>query len=265
MDKQFLFEQATIRYSTEGEGDVVLLVHGFGEDSSIWHNQVQLLKDKFKVITPDLPGSGKSSLLEKNNVQITDYAYCLNELLKNEKVEKCYLAGHSMGGYITLAFAELFPDKLMGMGLINSTAFADSDEKKQTRLQGIEVINTYCAYEFLKKTIPMLFSKEFKMNHPSIVDALIEKSKSFTNRALIQYYHAMMGRPDRTDTLKHCPVKVLFVIGNQDTAAPLHDLLQQVHLPAIAYVNIIENTGHMSMFEAPEKLNQYLSEFLATP
>ena len=79
----------------------------------------------------------------------------------------------------------------------------------------------------------------------------MKQEKLLIKQALQQYYYAMMQRPDRTHVLKNNKVPVLFVIGTEDIAAPLNDVLKQVHLPEIAYIYIIENIGHMSMLEAP--------------
>ncbi len=262
MEKNFQYKTANVNYTITGKGAVVMLLHGFGEDSSIWQDQTHFLREKYRVIIPDLPGSGKSSILEKSEVSISDYASCIFALLENERIEKCYLLGHSMGGYITLAFAVTYPEKLIGFGLINSTAFADSEEKKKSRLQGIEMIKEHGAYSFLKTAIPTLFSKKFKNEQPEIVATLIEKSRQFSNEVLMQYYNAMMNRPDTTSVLQHTQVRVLFVIGTEDNAAPLNDLLQQIHLPKIAHINILDGIGHMSMLEASTKLNNCLLEFL---
>ena len=262
MQKEFEYKNATVNYSIQGKGDAVLLLHGFGENSLIWQDQVHFLKENYTIVTPDLPGSGKSSILEQELVTIQDYAACIFALLQNEKIEKCYLLGHSMGGYITLAFAAEYPEKLMGFGLINSTAFADNAEKKKSRLQGIEMIKEHGAYSFLKTAIPTLFAKSFKNEHPEKVADLVEKSKQFSNEALIQYYTAMMNRPDSTEVLQNSQLRVLFVIGTEDNAAPLTDLLQQIHLPQNAQIHILDGVGHMSMIEASPKVNDYLIEFL---
>ena len=134
MQKFFIYQTATISYSVQGKGKPVVLLHGFGEDSSIWDQQVLFLKEHCLLIVPDLPGSGKSDLLklkvEPDPISIDDYADCIYSLLQHEAIPFCIMLGHSMGGYITLAFAEKYPLLLEGFGLIHSTAYADSEEKK---------------------------------------------------------------------------------------------------------------------------------------
>lgn len=267
MLKTFEYKNTTISYRTEGEGKAVVLLHGFGEESSIWNAQVTFLQQHCLIITPDMSGSGKSGLLNipGETPDMEAYAAIILELLNKEKIDRCILLGHSMGGYIALAFAEYFPDRLEAFGLINSTAFADTPEKKQVRARAIETIGTHGAYAFLKTTIPTLFSPAFRGQHPEQISALVEKGKEFSNEALQQYYRAMMNRPDRTAVLKSNPLPVLFVIGTEDAPAPMNDVLQQTHLPDKSYIHVLQGIGHMSMLEAPDQLNKHLLAFINRP
>ena len=261
MQKSFQYKNALINYRKEGEGKTVVLVHGFGEDSHIFDTQIKFLNEHCCLIVPDLPGSGQSDFIN-GDLSIEDYAHCIKALLDEEKISTCIMLGHSMGGYITLAFAEKYSNYLSRFGLIHSTAFADSEEKKVNRQRAIELMKKYGAYSFLKNSIPNLFSAQFKEAFPDKLESLIEASKQFSTKACQQYYAAMMNRPDRTDVLKNTELPVLFIIGTEDVAAPLNDLKLQIHLPVCSYIHIIENAGHMSLWEAAELLNNYLLEFI---
>ena len=138
MKKQLLYQNNRIVYAVEGAGKPVMLVHGFGEDSSVWVNQIPFLKDHFQLIIPDLPGSGESAMVD--DMSMEGMAEVLKAVADKETNELFTLIGHSMGGYITLAFAEKYSNRLNGFGLFHSTAFADSEEKKATRQKGIEFI-----------------------------------------------------------------------------------------------------------------------------
>lgn len=256
--------QNKISYYNEGKGNIIILLHGFGEDKDIWKNQIDKLKLQYQIIVPDLPGSGNSSLLEGDDITLEDYADWLFDLINHvvPQQQKIILLGHSMGGYITLAYAKKYHQTLTAFGLIHSTAFADSEEKKEVRKRGIESINEYGAFAFLKNTIPNLFSKQFKLTQNEKVEALIEKGKEFTSIAIQQYSTAMMNRYDSTNILIKTTLPVLFVMGTEDIAAPLQGVLQQCHLPKKSYVHIVENVGHMSMLEAPEKLNNIIKLFV---
>jgi len=262
MYKNFNYKNSNISYEVLGEGQPVVLLHGFGETGSIWNKQDIVLKKQCRLIIPDLPGSGNSETLQGENISIEDYAACVNALLNEENIETCIMLGHSMGGYITLAFAEKYPERLKAFGLVHSTAFADNEEKKATRKKGIQMVKEYGGYSFLKNTTPNLFADVFKKEHPEEVNTLIENGQSFPDEALVQYYSAMMNRPDRTSVLSQSKVPVLFIIGTEDVAAPLNDLMQQVHLPEVSHFHIIEGVGHMSMLEAADQLNKFLLDFI---
>ncbi|MEI8074079.1 MAG: alpha/beta hydrolase [Bacteroidota bacterium] len=270
MQKLLLYHQKKIAYRVIGKGIPVVLIHGFGEDSKIWDKQIDFLSSHCQLIVPDLPGSGNSELIiEKDldrvtdaSISIDDYAAILHAILTAENKTNCIMLGHSMGGYITLSFAENYPEKLSKFGLVHSTAWADSDEKKLNRLKGIELMDTYGAAPFLKNTIPNLFSSSFKKEHIAMVSMLIDASQLFSTAACKQYYRAMMNRPDRTSVLKGNLTPILFVIGTEDVAAPMNDLLPQIQLPTHPTVHILEGVGHMGMWEATEQLNRFLLDFI---
>lgn len=265
MRKSFEYNGATVFYTVEGEGNPVLLMHGFGEDSTVWKEQVPVLQQQYRVILPDLPGTGGSDLLTSDkDITIDDYADCIHALLQTENITSCTMLGHSMGGYITLAMAEKYPKMLNRIGLIHSTAFADSEEKKKNREKSIAMIGEYGSLAFLKNTTPNLFAPKFKSEHPEKVNALIEAGAAFSKEALQQYTRAMMLRPDRTNVLSSNYLPVLFVIGTDDVAAPLEDLMKQVSLPKISYIHVLQETGHMGMWETPELMNQHILSFLNT-
>lgn len=265
--KSFSFLDKKIQYNVYGSGKPVMLIHGFGEDSTVWQPQIEFLQSHFKLIVPDIPGSGHSSFIPDSNIEtyseiIKDI--CDRELSDHPMPEKrgMNMIGHSMGGYITLSFADKFPHYLDSLGLFHSSAYADNEEKKESRRKAIDFIKKNDAYTFLKTSTPKLFSEQFINAHPDKVDALIEAGKKFSNDALIQYYEAMIARPDRTEVLKTFSRPVLFIIGQHDQAIPFDASMQQSHLPAISHVHILRESGHMGMWEETEKVNSILLEFL---
>ncbi len=254
------FNGSDVCYYTTGNGIPVMLIHGFGEDSGIWKRQVDFLQKDFKLIVPDLPGSGKSSLLNKENEQISDYAETIKAILAEEKTERCIMIGHSMGGYITLAFAEKYPEMLHAFGLFHSGAYADDAEKIETRKKGIEFTRKNGSEAFLKTSIPGLFFDTEK--HSSEIRELTEKGAAFLPEALTRYYHAMIDRPDRTAVLKTFRKPILFIIGRHDKAIPFEHSLRQSHLPVFASVHILRDSAHMGMLEETEKADRILAQFL---
>lgn len=260
VEKTVLYQNKKIFYRSIGSGDPVMLVHGFGEDGNVWDKQVEYLKNKYHLIVPDLPGSGKSELI--NDMSMEGMAEVLHSIIHEENIERCTVIGHSMGGYITLALVESYWNHVNAFGLFHSTAFADNEEKKQTRKKGIEFIKQNGAFEFLKTATPNLFSPNSKLQIPNSIDRFIESLKDLTPQALIAYYNAMMDRPDRTSILKNTKNPVLFIAGEHDNAIPLNDVLKQCHLPEKSYFHVLKKSGHMGMMEETENANRILEEFL---
>ncbi len=260
-----LYKEATIFYTVAGKGETIVLIHGFGEDGSIWRPQIDFLQNNFRVIVPDIPGSGHSTFME--NADLTIYAEIIKEILDKELQKSAQKAavtmiGHSMGGYITLAFAEKFPQYLRSFGLFHSSAFADDGEKIAGRLKAIEFIKTNGAFNFLRTVVPTLFTKDFCEKYTEKISGFLENGKKFSNETLIQYYYAMIARPDRTAVLKSFGKPVLFIIGELDLAIPLNISLKQCYLAAQSHVYILNNSAHMGMWEEKEKANNILLNFL---
>jgi len=148
-------------------------------------------------------------------------------------------------------------------GLFHSSPFADTEEKKATRLKAIEFINKNGSLEFLKTSIPGLFTTEYIEQHKEKVDELITTGAAFLPQALTAYYTAMINRPDRTAVLKQFPNPILFICGLHDKAIPFQQSMQQVSLPAQAHIHILRSSAHMGMWEEAEKANEALKDFLS--
>ena len=277
-------------YRVIGTGKPVILIHGFGEDGTIWNHQVEYLKNNFKLIVPDLPGSGQSEMIDDMSMEgmaevvktIIDLECSLPSKVRfsgfeNKKVVsklsgskappsegfgEAIVIGHSMGGYITLALVEKYFNHVSAFGLFHSSAFADSEEKIATRRKGIAFIKEHGAFEFLKTVTPNLFSPATRENRAKIIEKQVAALSSFSKEALVSYYQAMIQRPDRTHILKEATVPVLFAMGKYDNAIPLADGLKQCHLPEKSYIHILQNSGHMGMLEETEKTNLLLEIFL---
>ena len=270
MEKTILYQNKKIFYRSIGSGDPVMLVHGFGEDGNVWDKQVEHLKSKYLLIVPDLPGSGQSEMI--NDMSMEGMAEVLHSIIHDIAESSqippsgagglCTVIGHSMGGYITLALVESYWNHVNAFGLFHSSAFADTDEKKETRKKGIEFIKQNGAFEFLKTSTPNLFSPDSKLQIQDSIDEFINSLKGFTPQALIAYYNAMMARPDRTSILKNTKNPVLFIAGEHDNAIPINDVLKQCYLPEKSYIHVLKKSGHMGMMEETQNANRILDEFL---
>jgi pimeloyl-ACP methyl ester carboxylesterase len=275
--KAITYREKKISYTIEGNGPIVLLIHGFGEDSSVWKNQIDFLKNDFRLIVPDLPGSGRSEIID--DMSMEGMAEVMKAILEKEcaKVSPSggdleggdraahpafTIIGHSMGGYIALAFAEKYEERLNGFGLLHSTAYPDSEEKKSVRKKGIEFMKQHGGFEFLKTSSPNLFSPQTKDEMPGLADQFIDGLRNFKAVPLVSYYQAMMQRPDRRAVLEKINVAVLLIAGEYDNAVPLKDSLALAHLPQKAYFHVLKKSGHMGMLEEAEKTNRLLLNYL---
>lgn len=259
MNNTIMCNGKPVYYRKTGEGKPVVLLHGFAEDGDLWRLQLAYLEKNYQLITPDLPGSGLSA--PADNVSMESMADVVKCILDEEAITGAVMIGHSMGGYVTLAFAEKYPHLLKGFGLFHSTAFADGEEKKESRKKNIHFIHANGTYAFLKPAVPGLFSEAFREENRQVVTGFIERHKDFQPASLAAYLEAMMARPGRSHVLESFSQPVLFIIGRQDNAVPLQDSLRQSHLPVKSYIHIID-TGHMGMLEEADKCNKILEEFL---
>ena len=262
MEKTLTYRRQTIAYEDTGHGHVVVFLHGFAEDSTVWKHQVVALAPHYRVIAPDWPGSGLSPLAADASPSMESFADLLHALLVQEKIDRCCVIGHSMGGYAALAFAEAYRGYLTGLGLFHSTALADTPEKKQARTRGQAFIRENGSAAFVKQATPNLFADRFRETHADEVTALIQRASLLPPEALIGYYQAMLERPDRTRVLASGAVPVLLIAGALDKAVPLAESLQQTALAPMTFFHLLEETAHMGMWEAPEAAAKILRDYL---
>jgi pimeloyl-ACP methyl ester carboxylesterase len=268
-EKQITHKHKKIFYRTIGEGPVVVLLHGVPFDGSLWSSQFNTLPDH-KLIVPDLPGSGRSEVIDDMTVE--GMAECVKDIIVHETASLFFksgephsviVVGHSMGGYITLALAEKHPELLNGFGLFHSTSFADSEERKEGRKKTIELLKKKGTVEFVKKSLPNLFSPVSKEQNSKLIEEQISIASNFSADALIAYQSAMMQRKDRREVLANTTVPVLFVFGIHDNVVPLKDGLEQSALAHNSLVHVLQNSGHTGMEEEPQKTNEILLEYLS--
>ncbi|GAB3430300.1 alpha/beta fold hydrolase [Niabella aquatica] len=259
--KSITIEGKIISYHIAGDGKAIVLLHGFGADSSIWNSQAEFLSKNYLVIVPDLPGISTSELI--SDVSMEGLADVVRQIAEAEELDDIVLIGHSMGGYATLAFAEKHPEMLSGFGLFHSSAGADNEEKKASRQKGIEFVQKHGAVSFLENTAPKMFGATTKNERTGIYENFMNKLPGMSNEAVIDYYEAMMQRPDRTDVLKSAKVPVLFIYGREDEIIDLENTIKQSSLPSVSSVNILNKSGHLGMIEEPEEANKLIEDFLS--
>lgn len=246
----------------QGQGPVLVLVHGFCEDMRIWAPILPQLQSKYKVVLADMAGFGKSPLTDGKDIEsIDDIADRLAYTIKEQGIEKCCLLGHSMGGYVTLAFAEKYPDMLNGWGLFHSTAYADTDEKKENRLKQAEFVGENGVEPFVKVLIPTLFAKT--QNYDTQKENSLAIAKECTPFGIMNALLAMRQRPERLNVLQNSTVPVLIIAGAEDDVVPAEKLSYQASLPARCQFELFDKSGHMGMVEEPAKSIEAINRFMA--
>ena len=260
MDKTIQYQDVSGFYTDEGSGEVIVLVHGFCEDSSVWNDFKKHLAKKFRVIIPDLPGYRKSTL-PKHSLTIEWMADFVHAIIAKESIRNPIIIGHSMGGYITLALTEKHSRLPQKIGLFHSHAFADDEEKKKGRQKGIEFVEKNGTQDFVHELVPNLFAEKFRKEQKATVERQKAYAQEYAPETITAGLQAMMLRPERTNALKTFRKPVLFILGKEDKAIPYGKSLEQCQYPAISSVHILENVGHMGMLEEPEKTLEIVEEF----
>lgn len=247
-----------IHYREEGDGQTVIILHGFPMTRQVWDAFAEKLSDFYHVVTPDLPGFGKSASLGENFTLI-DVARTIQTWMRDHSYVKPVVVGHSLGGYVALALAELDPNALAGIALFHSTAFADTEEKKLSRNKILEFIDRQGVSAFTSNFMSQLYADP---QHSSITKARSIAAQA-TKEAVTGYTRAMRDRQDRTHLLKTFPAPILFLAGEKDAGIPVDSIHYQASLNPQAEAVILPDVAHMGMYEAPEQCLKIIEKFIA--
>ncbi|WP_028377343.1 alpha/beta fold hydrolase [Leeuwenhoekiella sp. MAR_2009_132] len=246
-----------LNYTDNGNGENLCLLHGFLENKEIWDPFLTKLTEHYRVISIDLPGHGESSLLAAGNTMV-DMAHAVHSVLRECGIAKVKFIGHSMGGYVALAYAETFPQEVMGVLLMNSTPEADTLKRKELRKHGIKVAKTN--YEALiSMSVVNLFTQKFRAN----LEEEIQRTKSTALATSQQSYIACQGamalRADYSNLFKQALFKKKIVLGAQDTLLDSSHLTRKFSNQDVEVV--ILDGGHMLHLENPNDLMKHLIQF----
>ena len=255
---QILYKNTKISYSDTGKGNAVVLLHGFLENQTMWQDLVPELSKKHRVITLDLLGHGETECLGYIH-SMEDNADVVQAVLSKLRIRKAVFVGHSMGGYVALAFAELYPEKIRGLVLQNSTSKADSEERKENRDRAIKAVKKDYT-TFIRLSITNLFSPD---NRELLVDE-IEKVKIEALKTPLQGVVAslegMKIRKDREVLLHLTPYPKMLILGKKDPVLIYETTLEQIEDTAVKLVTFPD--GHMSHIENRDELLKVLLDFL---
>jgi hypothetical protein len=252
------YKNTVIHYTDQGKGTAVVLLHGFLENQSMWNTFLPELSKKYRIITMDLLGHGATECLGYVHT-MEDQADMVHHVLQKLKIRKAALIGHSMGGYVTLAFAELYPNTVKGIVLINSTSRADSDERKRNRARAIVAVKqNYSA--FIRMSIANLFSENNRERLDDRIEEVKLEALKTPLQGIVAALEGMKIRKDREVILHFAPYPIQLVLGKKDGVLLYEENSDQIRDTQVQLTTFED--GHMSHIENQIELLAVLLGFL---
>lgn len=252
-----LYKNTKISYTDQGKGTAIVLLHGFLENQSMWNAFLPEFSKKFRVITIDLLGHGQTECLGYVH-SMEDQADMVHGVLHELKIRKAVLVGHSMGGYVALAFAELYPDAMKGLVLLNSTSRADSDERKINRDRAIVAVKqNYTA--FVRMSIANLFSEDNRERLSEAIEKVKLEALKTPLQGIVAALEGMKIRKDREVILHFGPYPIQLILGKKDGVLIYDDNLDQIEGTKVQLTTFED--GHMSHIENQDELMKVLLDF----
>ncbi|MEA3502439.1 MAG: alpha/beta hydrolase [Actinomycetota bacterium] len=244
-------------YRERGSGSVALFVHGFPLDSSMWLEQLDSLSDVRRCVAPDLRGFGRSVPSVCPVHSMDDHASDLAKLLDALGVEKVDLIGLSMGGYISLAFAERYPERLRTLALVDTKSTADSEDARAGRGAAAERVAAEGRSGLATDMIGVLVAESASIWTRARLRTMIE---STPNESIVAALQAMARRPDRTSVLSDLSVPVAVIVGEHDVLSPPAEA-DRMAVAAGATLTVVPDAGHMTPIEEPVMVAAALRSF----
>jgi len=255
------FRDGKINYTDKGKGSVIILLHGYLETSEIWSSFSEKLARDFRVIAVDLPGHGLSDVFgEVHSMEFM--AEALRDLLDYLKITKVFITGHSLGGYVTLAFLELFPEYLSGYCLFHSHPFADSEEAVKNRNREINLVQRGMKDHMYPGNVTKMFATSNVEIFSEAVNRSKEISSSIPGEGIISVLRGMIARPSRLELMEKGIVPCLWILGSMDNYIPCDAIQEKVKLPENTTLVVLQNSGHMGFVEEEGKSMKVIKEFV---
>ena len=245
--------------SQKGDHCIVLL-HGYLESMLVWEDFIPYLYKEVRVVTLDLPGHG-ISVVQGEEHSMDFLADTVADALRALGIARCTLVGHSMGGYVALAFCERHPEMLDGVVLLSSTPNPDTPEKAENRRREIALVRAG-KKELLARVAPAAgFAKENRDRMKDYIGDLTEQVFVTEDDGIVALLNGMIGRKDQNAMLRETRVPVLFILGRKDGYIPAEVAEKMVADHPEARVVWLENSGHMGFLEEPETTAKALLDF----
>lgn len=255
--KNILYKNTKISYTDSGEGNAIVLLHGFLENKKMWKDYVSFFSNQYRIITIDLLGHGESDCLGYVH-SMEDNAHAVQEVLEYLQIKKTTILGHSMGGYVGLAFAELYPESIQKLILLNSTSKEDSPEKKLNRTRAIKAVKQNYV-NFVSLAIANLFSENNRTRLADEIEKVKIQALKTPLQGIVASLEGMKIRKDRETLLRENIFPVLLILGKKDPVLNYEESITQIENTTVELISF--DDGHMSHIENKEELKKVLLEF----
>jgi len=263
MEREQIFNTINVSYTDRGTGDAIVLLHGYLESKEIWDPLAEALKSKFRIIAVDLPGHGKSGVVSETHT-MEFMAGAVKAVIDSLGISKVFMTGHSLGGYVTLAFLELYPAGVAGYCLFHSHANPDSEAAISNRKREIKVVKAGKKNLMYPDNVTRMFAKE---NLPGMGKAL-ERSKKIASATpadgIVSVLNGMIIRPSRVSLVEKGERPLLWILGRKDQYFSPETATSGVRLPRNAKVVILENSGHLGFVEETDMSAEIISDFASS-
>lgn len=254
------YKDGKISFTEAGKGRVIILLHGYLENLEIWDDFAAALASDYHVISIDLPGHGLSDCYgEMHSMEFM--AGVVKDLMDFKGIRKACITGHSLGGYVALAFLELYPEYLSGYCLFHSHPFADTPEAVQKRLREIELVKAGKKDIMYPPNVTMMFAEHNRDRMAASLSRSREIAAGIPGEGIIAVLRGMIERPSRLDLMEAGRVPCLWILGKMDSYIPCEAVQKRVVLPSNAEVVVLNDSGHMGFAEEPEESEKILRRF----
>jgi len=257
LSKIIHFKNTLISFTDEGKGTAIVFLHGFLENKKMWDAFVPEFTKKYRVITIDLLGHGNSEPLGYVH-SMEENADVIHAVLSDLRIRKAAFVGHSMGGYVALAFAELYPEAIKGLVLLNSTSRADSDERKINRDRAIKAVKQNYS-NFVRLSIANLFSENNRERLADAIENVKNEALKTPLQGIVASLEGMKIRKDREVLLHFSTYPMLLILGEKDPVLNFQETIEQIEGTNVALKTFPD--GHMSWIENQEELIAVLNVF----
>jgi len=249
-----------VAYTDEGKGPALFFVHGFPLNRETWSKQVEAFKSKHRIIAPDLRGLGGTEATDAP-VPMSRYAEDLFALMQHLELGPVTLVGHSMGGYVALAFAKAYPQALQGLVLVGTRSGADTPEGASARRELAEKVKKEGTAVVVEAMAPKMLSAQ---NHDADLAKSVKVMMAMAKpEGVVSALLGMADRPDAGPWLSDIEARTLVLSGAMDDVIPPSEAGALMMAFPSAQLRLIPNAGHLVAYEQPDAFNEALRAWLA--